>query len=423
MIRVLLALGALATVGSAESAPAKSRFEWRREAAAARQRHDFSGMTAAAEAAVTLQPDAPRDLLLLATAQTLAGQPAQAGATLERVAALALWLPLEQYPDFAPLRERPEFKAVLGAMAANRRPRGAAKSLLTVAGFAGIAEGLARRELTGDFFVGDVRDRCVWRVTADGQRSRFSAAEAGFLGVFKLQVDEPRGLLWLSTSAVPEISGYTPALKGQGELAALDLATGRVVQRHPLPEDGADHCLGDFILGPDGAIYVTDSVAPVIWRLRPDGEKLEVFLESREFVSLQGIGFLPDGRRLVITDYARGVATVDLASRAVTFLAAPPNATLVGLDSLAVRDGAILAVQNGIEPQRLVRVTLPATATEAAQVEVLAAGLPEFDDLTHFVAGPSAVTVIARSGWSAFDGAQAPPPPHPVRLMMVPVGR
>jgi hypothetical protein len=402
---------------------AKTHLAWRREVADARRRHDYLAMLTAAQTAADLRPDSPRELLNLAGAYALTGHRDLAFSTLDRLAARCIYLPLAQVPDLASLRDSPEFAEVLAAMERNLAPRGSAQVLLDLPGVPGIIEGIAHRTVTKEFFFGDVHDRCVWRLRSDGSRTRFSSDVDSLLGVFKLVLDEAHGLLWVSTSALPEVAGFNPALKGRGELAALDLTTGRVVRRYPLPADGRDHCLGDFLLAPDGTVYLTDSVAPVIWRLVPGGSQLELFLESTAFISLQGIGLLPHRARLVVTDYAMGIALVDLGSREITWLQPALHATLLGLDSLAVQGDTILAVQNGIEPERVVRVLIPSDLSQPARLDVLAAAVPNFADLTHFVLFNGRLAVIAGSGWAGFQDAKNPPPPHTVRVMLVKLPR
>ncbi|TBR24352.1 ATP/GTP-binding protein [bacterium] len=51
-------------------------------------------------------------------------------------------------------------------------------------------------------------------------------------------------------------------------LAVIDVRTGAVVERIPVP--GALF-LNDVAAGPDGSVYVSDTLADVIWRLGPDG--------------------------------------------------------------------------------------------------------------------------------------------------------
>jgi hypothetical protein len=417
MTRGLLAFGFLAASALASAPPPQSHLDWRREAAQARARADFPAYLAATEAALSLRPDSPRYLLDLAGACALTGRPADALAALRRLAALGIFLPVETAPDLALLRNQPGFAEIARAMAANRQPRGHAAPVFELPAMTGIIEGLAYRPATGEFFFGDVHHRCVWRRGRDGTVTRFSSSDGGLLGVFNLAVDEPRHLLWISTSALPEMSGYSEALKGRAALCGLDLATGRAVRTYPLPADGRNHCLGDLLLAPSGIVYLTDSFAPVVWQLRPGADQLEVLVESPVFGSLQGLGLVAGGGKLLVTDYANGIFTIDLATQAVAALSPPAGTTLLGLDGLVVSGPDIIAVQNGVEPQRVVRIRLNARADAVTGFGVLAAALPGLDDLTLITLVAGRPRVVAQSGWAAFDHPQSVPPPHAVLLM------
>lgn len=398
----------------------KTHFDYRREAVAAHQRQDYPAMAAACEAALHLRPDSPRYLFNLALAQTLLKEPDKATATLRRLAALGVSMPVETTPDFAPLQTRPEYAAILARFAANRAPQGEARTLHELAGTAGIMEGLAWRKATGDLFLGDVHSRCVWRLEPNGTLSKFSAPPE-LLGVFGLVVDEARGALWLATTAGPEMSGYTAADKGRAGLAELDLATGALRRLLTVPTNGADHLLSDLTMAGDGTIYLTDSAAPLVWHLPPGATQLAVFCELPAATSLQGLALVNRGRTLLISDYANGLLTIDLLDRAVRTLSPPPEVTLLGIDGLLARNRTIVAVQNGINPQRLVRFTLSPDSRTISEFTVLAANLPGMDDLTlpAFIDGQPAF--ISDSGWSKFTGAKEPQPPHTSRIMQLPL--
>jgi len=419
MVRAFLGFALLAGPAFTAAPAASTHQDWRREATRARERGDYPAYLAAAEAAVALRPDSPRYRLSVASAYALNARPADALAALGRLADLGVFIPIEQHPDFAALRARPEFREVVAALAAQKNPRGRAAVAFELPAMAGIVEGLAYRRATGDYFFGDVRERCVWRRSVDGTLHRFSAPDAGLLGVFNLAVDETRHRLWIATSAQPEIAGYTPDLKGRGALCALDLDSGRVVRTCPLPADGRDHCLGDLLLAPDGTVFATDSVAPVIWRLPPGGDHLEPFVESAEFSSLQGLGLVGDGHRLLVTDYANGIRLVDLRTRRITSVNPPPHATLLGLDGLVVRGHTVVAVQNGIEPQRVVRITFDDAFEHVTDFTVLASSQPGLDDLTLLTEVAGHLCVVAQSGWAGFDSPKATPAPHRVQIFAV----
>ena len=120
-------------------------------------------------------------------------------------------------------------------------------------------------------------------------------------------------------------------------------------------------------------------------------------------------------------EYANGLLTIDLLDRAVRFLSPPPEVTLLGIDGLLARNRTIVAVQNGINPQRLVRFTLSPDGRTISDFTVLAANLPGMDDLTPPALIDGQPAFISGSGWSKFAGAKEPPPPHSGRIMQLPL--
>ena len=387
----------------------------RRSAEAAYQRKDFAAARDAYAAALALRPDSPRYLHHLAATQALTGRPDEALATLHRLTALGVATAVERDPDFASLQGTPAFNAVRTALAANREPQGQADLLVALR--TGIIEGLAFRDRTGDLFLGDVHQRCIWRRDRDGRVTRYSAEDEELLGVFGLALDETRQTLWAATSAVPEMSGFTKDQKGHAALAAFSLVTGELRRVVDVPSDGRDHVLGDLLVAPDGTIYATDSAAPIIWRYLPGAEEMDKLVEYPGFVSLQGLVLTQ--RTLLVADYANGLFAIDLSDSApvVRALAPPPHATLLGLDGLAPGPDGLFAVQNGVSPQRLVRITLSPDLTTVTGVTVLAAALPHLDDLALVTLVNGRPTFIANAGWDQFDPAKSPSPPsHAVRI-------
>lgn len=413
----LVLTSTLALVPRAFSA-AKTHREFRAEADAAYQRKDFAAAHDAYAAALELRPDSPRYLHNLAATAALTGNKKEALEILQRLAALGVVTRVAVDQDFASLQGTAEFVRILRQFATNAAPQGAAKLLAELPDQTGILEGIAWRERTGDLFLGDVHQRCVWRRDRAGNVTRFTAAEEKLLGVFGLAVDEKRGALWAATSALPEMFGYSASLQGHAALAEFDLATGQLRRALPVPADGRAHVLGDLFVAPDGTIFLTDSIAPVVWRFTPDAPGLTQLVESSEFSSLQGLTLLD--RTLLVSDYANGLFTIDLDSAAVHALAPPPRATLLGLDGLVAVPGGIVGVQNGVAPQRIVQISLSPDTHAIMKVEVLAAALPNFNDLTLITRAGDHLAVIAGGGWDVFDPAKSlHPAPHGVRLFAV----
>jgi hypothetical protein len=147
---------------------------------------------------------------------------------------------------------------------------------------------------------------------------------------------------------------------------------------------------------------------------------LEKWLESDDFVSLQGIALGADGRQLYLADYANGLWQVDLATRTPRLLAPPAHATLFGLDGLYAVPGGLIAVQNGVNPQRVIRLDLAADDTPAT-IRVLAAGHAAMTDLGLGQVVGGHFEFIGNAGWNEFAKAKDPAAARSVTLLRTPV--
>lgn len=406
---------------SLRAEPAHRRFM--QEADTAAKAGDIATVITKLEAARALRPDYPRVRLNLARYYVQAGRPDEALQQLRDLAAMGLHLNLAGNETFAPLRDRPGFAELVPAFAANLGTTGRDETAWAITGMDGIIEGLAVHPATLESFFSDVHHRCIWYRDVSGAGAvmkKFSADTDGLLGVLALKIDAGRNTLWASASALPEMKGYTDADKGRAFLAAYNLTSRRLAGTYPVPPDGRDHVLGDFVADTDGTIYVSDSTAPVIWRLAPGAAALEKWLESVEFVSLQGLALSADGRRLYVADYANGLWQVDLATRTPRLLAAPAQTTLFGIDGLYAVPGGLIAVQNGLNPQRIIRIDLAADGSPSA-VRVLGGGHPAMSDLAlgQVVAGH--FDFIGNAGWSEFEKTKGPPPARTVTILRTPL--
>src|SRR5687768_8011951 len=396
----------------------ESHEDFRAQAAAAYERKDYAAAKEAMLEAVKLRPANPQYLHNLAAVSALLGERDAALDYLQRIASLGVAPRIERDPDLASLQGTPEFMRVLHAYELNRAPQGEAELLAELPGRTGIIEGIAFRVRTGDLFLGDVYHRCIWRRDRDGRTARYTAEDDELLGIFGLAVDEPRNTLWAAMTAVPEMLEFTSEMKGYAALAEFDLATSELRRVVPVPDDGREHGLSDLAVAPDGTVYVTDTKAPVIWMLSPDTEELQKAAESPAFGSLQGVSL--DQRTLIVADYNNGLFAVRLESGNITTLAAPKNITLVGLDGLVGIPGGVIAVQNGVEPQRVLRVTLSPGLDAITSVTVMAAALPDFRDLSLITLVNDRPTVIAGSGWESLGSTKiGPPVAHSVFLFQL----
>ena len=324
---------------------------------------------------------------------------------------MGLTAAIEQDPSLGSLRSAPKFGDLVRDFAANATPRGAAAPHFSLPGMTGIIESIAFRSSTGEWFFGDVRNRGIWRRDAQGVLTLYSAASDGLLGVFDLKIDEQRQLLWASTSMLAEVEGFTAAEQGRAELVAYDLVSGKIARRIALPVSPKGRALGSIAVSANGTVYATDSTTAAVWRVAPDSEQAEEFVTHADFISLQGLDFVDDGRALIVADHGSGLWHIDLETRAVTFLPPPADTTLFGLDGLTAVPGGLIAVQNGIAPMRVIRIFLGPDDRPAA-VKILEAAHADMADPTLGVFVNGEYVFVANAGWNLFQNPGAPPAPR-----------
>ena len=154
------------------------------------------------------------------------------------------------------------------------------------------------------FFVSSVRHGTVGTVTQDGQYAPFIADDR-LVSTVGLLVDDARNTLWV-TNSDPGAGDRTKAAT-QGKLAGIatyDATTGKRLAYHDLGHlSEGTHLANDVALDADGNAYVTDSFAPVIYRVSKAGDasifaRSPLFKDAEGF-NLNGIAYHKDGYLLV----------------------------------------------------------------------------------------------------------------------------
>jgi sugar lactone lactonase YvrE len=393
-----------------------------REAAVALQANDTATALTKLEEAARLRPDYPRIQINLARINTAFGHADAALAALQRLADMGLQMNVAADPAYASLQGLPAFQAVAARLAAGPPATSVSDAATTVlAEVTGIIESCLLDPVTQAWYFSDVRNRCIWRRDAGpaGTALRKFTHDADDLdGIFKIALSADRKTLWATTATVGVMTGTDAEDGKRSALVAIDTTTGRVRGSYPVPADGHKHLLGDLVLSADGSIYATDSLSPAIWRLAPGGAALEPWLGNEDFLNLQGLALSSDGGMLYVTDYANGIWRINVATKQVALLTAPPNATFFGIDGLYAVPGGLLAVQNGVHPQRVLHIE--PRAAGPSPTRLAAAGRPGMTDLALGQVCNGRFHFVGNSGWSLFDPVPATPPaPRPVMILSI----
>ncbi len=381
------------------------------QAVKACQARDYPVCQRHLEQAQQLEPGYPKLMYGLASVYALNGRPAAAVSWLERLVAMGLAFDPDRDPDFSSLLGSEGFSRALRGFALNREPIGGSQPAFSLPERDVLAEGLAYDSVTGTFYVGSVHRRKIVAVGVGGEVRDFVGESSGGLwSVMGLRVDPRRRVLWAASTASPQMLGYRPEDEGRAGVFKFDLTSGALLATYLLPGTPERHWLGDLTVSTAGEVFVTDSRAPVIYRIRPGGGQLQELVRDQRFSSLQGAVLSPDERRLVVADYRFGLYAIDLARSTVVRLAAPHDVTLRGVDGLYRHGQRLIAVQNGVGPQRVIRFAVDPGLTRVTGAAVLEANNPVFAEPTLGVVVGDELYYIANSQWERFgdDGSVAP---------------
>jgi sugar lactone lactonase YvrE len=270
-----------------------------------------------------------------------------------------------------------------------------------------ISEDLAYDAKGGRFLVSSVHRGGIYAV-ANGRTTTLVEPRADSTwGIFALGVDSARGTLWATTAAFAVAAGYSPTDSGRSALIEYDLRTGAARGRYVAPDSGA-HVLGDLVVGSSGAVYVSDGVGGGVYALAPGRDTLRVLAPRGTFRSPQTPALSSDGATLFVPDYSIGIAAVDIASGRITWVTHSDSLALTGIDGMCRVGRDLLVVQNGLEPNRIMRLTLDPSMRRVVRATTIARGAAAAS-LTHATVSRGWLYFLAKSGWerASDDGTMA----------------
>ena len=116
----------------------------------------------------------------------------------------------------------------------------------------------------GDLILGSAASPKIYRAKSGSDKAAVfvdvsADGAVSFLGVLS---DAPSNTLWAC-----EIYTAPPGSPPHSALRAFDLRTGAAKFRWELP--GEKNLCNDFVVGPDKALYISDTLGAKIWRLKP----------------------------------------------------------------------------------------------------------------------------------------------------------
>lgn len=284
-------------------------------------------------------------------------------------------------------------------------------------------EALAHDPETGRFFVGTVRDGRIlaWDDELDEHGSWQTFAEAGEVegldAAMAMAIDDKRRHLWVATSVVSQFKDYSASSFGRTALVKFDLDSGERLGHYPLAEDDTPHVLGSLTVAGDGTVFAADTLGPGVYRLKPGADNPERFMGHPDFSSLRGIALSGDDRLLYVADYERGIYVADVVDEQAYELAVPDTLNVGGIDGMYWWDGNLVIIQNGIAPQRVMRLELGEDGLGVVSASPVEAAHPAFDTPTFGTLVDNQLYYLGANHWDDVDArgrTQGELPPTPV---------
>ena len=241
----------------------------------------------------------------------------------------------------------------------------------------------------GVLIVGSASSPFVYKVRVGSSTAeKFIDVSAEGPGTFFLGMlaDAASNTLW--TCQLTPVPNTTPAQRHTA-LRSFDLATGAPKIRWNLPGDS--NVCNDFAIGPDKALYITDTVPGRIFRLPVGASTAELYLEHRTLNGVDGITFL-DGTLYVNNVFFNKLyrIPVDAAGKPGPPVDIWMDQPVKGPDGMRAANGKLIVAENGSG-----KISALTVNGDKASVTVLKEGLDT----------PTAVEPAGDTIWIAERGA------------------
>jgi sugar lactone lactonase YvrE len=221
--------------------------------------------------------------------------------------------------------------------------------------------------------------------------------------VFDIAVDASHGFLWVASTAVPHYKGYNAEKDlGLAGIFKFDLKTGKFLKKFLSPSiAGQDFFLSTLALAPDGTVYAADGVNNAVYQVRND--EFRRLFHAPLLSSIRGLAVSGDGKLLYMGDHERGLIGYDLANAKPFDIPVPKTLALGGIDGVAWYKGALVVVQNGMQPNRVMRLSMTPDGRGVAGLHPIEANKPELSHPTLGTLAGDKFYFIANSQKGNYD--------------------
>lgn len=261
-----------------------------------------------------------------------------------------------------------------------------------------IPEGITYDPAGKTFYVGSIQKQKIVKISADGSVKDFVAPNDHLLQLVGMTVDN-KGMLWACNNS-PEHD----SVNRKSNVNVYRLKDGSLFRQFQI-SDNSKHLFNDLVIAQNGDVYVTDSDAGMLWRIRNGGTDIEALTKPGSLPWANGLVIHPDQKRLLVcTGSGMGIASVELESKKIE--AFPVRKYLIlGMDGMYLYKNHLIGVQNTTFPEGILKMSMDSTANRIDNVSLIAYNHPEMDIPTTGVVVGDYFYFIANSQLHQIQGS------------------
>lgn len=298
---------------------------------------------------------------------------------------------------FANVSDTKVWDYVVGNLKANLAVFGEGKLAFSLPKGDTLLESMAWDPKRKQFLIGSAREGKIYLAGQDGKLKNFISPdpENGLWSVYDLAVDAERDLLYVASTASVYYTAFNQTDFGKAGVFKFQLSTGKLIDKYILGGAGAN-TLSSITVGKGGQMFAADGVRNLIYTI--DGKALKVIANDPHLTSIRGLAVSDDGKLLYFADYQLGLFGVHLGTG--TGFAVDYNSeslVLGGIDGLYWYDGTLVAIENGMTPKRVIRLTLSPEGRSIIKVMPIDVANPAFEVPTYGAVAGDQLYFIANS--------------------------
>lgn len=347
----------------------------------------------------SLRPSHPKFTYNLASAYALNQQNDAAVEMLEKIVLMNNSVSFEEDADFKSIQNSPQYTKVLTLKKKLNDSITNSVKLLSLSEKELHPEGLLILNNQKIGLAASIRKRKIVSFDLKTGQCTDWLIKNDMLAVFSMKADAKNEFLWVATAAIPEMENYSKELEGKAEILKIAIKTKEIVNRYTF--DG-QHLFGDLVVTKANVVYLSDSAKAKIYKIEKDEFTEWLNLENEAF-NLQGITLNASEDKLFVADYLKGILSVSIKNQSKHWIQFPKGTTQKGIDGLTFYNNSLLAIHNGVSPNRIIRYFLNNEQNQFDSFTVLDHNRKEFNEPVLGTLSGNSFYFFCNSPWNAYS--------------------